>query len=183
MNEDAIWCKGCQTHIDMRKTRAYPCHHCRKASFCSYECYKANKKQHHPNCRGSRKALRRRASTGSIKDVFTKELQNNAPLIESLYADFQVGWAEKGRGALVLWINNVLELQALILKQNKVDDKWFTFTTVDSLQHREKTFAELLQMIDAYEEAMEEGTFLCSLAIGKSMVYNFYVRDACPTPR
>ena len=183
MHEDTLWCTMCEKMIDIQKTRAYPCHRCRKVSYCSHKCYKANKKQHYAQCRGSRKALRRRASTGSIKDVFSNELENNAQLIESLYRDFCAGWAEHGKGALVLWINNVVELQSLILKQNQVDTRWFTFTPVKMLENRENVFAELLQMIDTFNHDEDQNTFICSLAIGPSMCYNFCVRDACPTPR
>lgn len=185
MHEDSIICNGCHTAIDTYKTKAYPCLRCHKTSFCSHECYERNKKYHAVTCKGSRKALRRRASSGSIKDVIGRELATNATLVEQMYERFRQHWTESAPepGALVLWMNDVKDLQTLIIQQQQLNVEWFNWTRRTELERHGNRFAELLQMMDRFtNEDAQDGSFLVAAAVGH-MVYHFWVRDACPTPR
>lgn len=185
MHEDSVVCKGCGTLIDTYATRAYPCHRCRRASFCGHECYRRNKKYHANDCKGSRKALRRRASTGSIKDVIGRELSTNATLVERMHEMFRAQWNNGSTpGALILWMADVKDLQTLLLTQGKLDASWFNWSQREELERHGNRFAELLQMMDRFTpEDCADGSLLVGAAVGPRMVYSFWVRDACPTPR
>ena len=183
MHEESIICNGCHKAIDTYKTKPYPCHRCKKTSFCSYECYQRNKKYHASTCKGSRKALRRRASTGSIKDVIGKELQTNATLVEEMYEKFTDHWTAKTQGALILWMKRIKDIQTIIIQQGKLNPEWFEWSTRTELERHGNRFAELLQMMDEFtQKDLDEGSLLVATAVGH-MVYHFWVRDACPTPR